>query len=295
MLDAKGSTLPGWPVQLGDIQAQPVVVDLNNDGWLEVVVADVRGNVAAFDRLGKEVWERHLASMVTQAPTVGDIDGDGALELAIGTGSGRIVVLRAADGSPMESFAPVMAHGKIMAPLSIVKLRDDARGQHIIAPAFDGVLYIVDASGCVDTIDVGETSYGMVLADDLDGNGFLDLLMVTMNGNVLAFDTRATYQPLKTLTAQVHGPNNFVARYGTVGVYASKASRTRHDVRGQQFAVQFTIIDTRAPVAPGGRAPAAVPALRASGNAVVRGRGPYKISVMLRVGLPPGGFLMGEE
>lgn len=146
MLDHKGGTLPGWPVQLGEIQAQPVVVDLNNDGWLEVVVADVRGNVAAFDRFGKEVWERHLATMVTQAPTVGDVDGDGALELAIGTGSGRIVVLRAVDGTTLPGF-PVMAHGKIMAPLSIVKLRDDARGQHLLAPAFDGVLYIVDANG----------------------------------------------------------------------------------------------------------------------------------------------------
>ena len=137
------------------------------------------------------------------------------------------------------------------------------------------------SAGCVDTIDVGETSYGMVLADDLDNNGFLDLLMVTMNGNVVAFDTRATYQPLKTWTAQVHGHNCFVARYGTVGVYATKASRTRHDIRGQQFAVQFTIVDTRAPVKPGGRVPASVPLLRASGNAVVRG--PYKVSVMLRV------------
>ena len=146
VLDNKGSTLPGWPLQMGEIQAQPVVVDLNNDGWLEVVVADVRGNVAAFDRLGRELWERHLASMVTQAPTVGDVDGDGALELVIGTGSGRIMALRAADGASVPGF-PVMARGKIMAPLSIVKLRDDARGQHIIAPAFDGVLYIVDASG----------------------------------------------------------------------------------------------------------------------------------------------------
>ncbi len=43
----------------------------------------------------------------------------------------------------------------------------------------------------------------MVLVDDLDDNGYLDLVMVTMNGNVIAMDTRARYQPLKTWTSQV--------------------------------------------------------------------------------------------
>ena len=32
-------------------------------------------------------------------------------------------------------------------------------------------------AGCADSLDLGETSYSMVLADDLDGNGKLDLLV----------------------------------------------------------------------------------------------------------------------
>ena len=31
--------------------------------------------------------------------------------------------------------------------------------------------------GCADSLDLGETSYAQVLADDLDGNGKLDLLV----------------------------------------------------------------------------------------------------------------------
>jgi hypothetical protein len=57
--------------------------------------------------------------------------------------------------------------------------------------------------GCADTVDIGETSYSGVLADDLDNNGLLDLVVTTMNGNVYGFQTSATYHPLKAWTSQV--------------------------------------------------------------------------------------------
>lgn len=37
-------------------------------------------------------------------------------------------------------------------------------------------------AGCADSLDLGESSYAQVLADDLDGNGRLDLLVATTNG-----------------------------------------------------------------------------------------------------------------
>ena len=53
------------PLQMGDIQGQVAVADINGDGVLEVVAADQRGSVAAFDPLGREVWERHLGSGIS--------------------------------------------------------------------------------------------------------------------------------------------------------------------------------------------------------------------------------------
>ena len=43
---------------------------------------------------------------------------------------------------------------------------------------------------CVDVVDIGETSYSMVLADDLDNNGRTDLVLSTMNGNVYVGSTK---------------------------------------------------------------------------------------------------------
>ena len=53
------------------------------------------------------------------------------------------------------------------------------------------------AAGCADTVDIGETSYAAVLADDLDNDGKMDLVLSTMNGNVYCFHTAASYHPLK--------------------------------------------------------------------------------------------------
>lgn len=57
--------------------------------------------------------------------------------------------------------------------------------------------------GCADTMDFGEQSYGMVLADDLDNNGRMDLLVSTMNGNLYALETSAVYHPMKAWTSVV--------------------------------------------------------------------------------------------
>lgn len=52
-------------------------------------------------------------------------------------------------------------------------------------------------------MDVGENAYAMVLADDVDGNGRMDLVLATMNGNVYCFETGAHYHPLKAWPSQV--------------------------------------------------------------------------------------------
>ena len=43
---------------------------LCSDGRLIIIAADSRGSVAAFDIDGKELWERHLGSLVSQVRSV---------------------------------------------------------------------------------------------------------------------------------------------------------------------------------------------------------------------------------
>lgn len=47
----------------------------------------------------------------------------------------------------------------------------------------------------------------MVLADDVNGDGFMDLVVTTLNGNVYLIETGGRYHPMKSWTAEVWRKN----------------------------------------------------------------------------------------
>ena len=58
-------------------------------------------------------------------------------------------------------------------------------GLHILVPSHDGHVYVIDGKKrCAERIDVGEHIYSVPLADDVTGDGYLDIVLGTMNGQV---------------------------------------------------------------------------------------------------------------
>ncbi|GLT92662.1 hypothetical protein SLE2022_104890 [Rubroshorea leprosula] len=246
VLDHDGKVGEKFPLEMAEIQSSVVAADINDDGKIELVTTDTHGNVAAWTAQGVEIWEAHLKSLVPQGPAVGDVDGDGHTDLVIPTLSGNIYVLSGKDGSIVRPY-PYRTHGRIMNQVLLVDLNkrgEKRKGLTIVTTSFDGYLYLIDGpTSCADVVDIGETSYSMVLADNVDGGDDLDLIVTTMNGNVFCFSTPAPHHPLKAWRSTNQGRNNAAYRYDREGIYVTHSSRAFRDEEGKNFWVEIEIVD----------------------------------------------------
>lgn len=290
---------------MGEVQATPLVADLNGDGDLEVLATDTKGNVACFDVRGRVLWKRNIGqcweheqgascrslagwrlmtfpfirhpagSSVTAAAFAGDYDGDGELEVTFGAHSGEVFLVRGSTGLDIRPF-PFMTRGRIRATPLMVDLGQSILAKpefmDIVVASMDGFLYVIDGeTGCAEALDIGEASYSMVLADDLDNDGTLDLVLTTVNGNIFLVETEARYHPLKAWTGPFQQPNGMVSKDRYYGVFVTSSSRAPRDLRGTSFPVQFSIVDRRGYAARNA----------SMQRAYRKGQGQYRVMVML--------------
>lgn len=119
----------GMPAGSQQISAAPAVGDLDNDGDVEVVVAtgglhdtDCRkGSVLVYSHLGELQggWPKYTREechkppncpdAIYSTPAVGDLDGDGDLEILVGSFD-RSLYAWHHDGSSVSGFPPASAH-----------------------------------------------------------------------------------------------------------------------------------------------------------------------------------------
>eukprot|EP00758_Cryptobia_borreli_P004612 Tbor_TRINITY_DN4486_c0_g1::TRINITY_DN4486_c0_g1_i2::g.7929::m.7929 len=250
--NSNGVMLKGFPVSMGPILGSPIAVDADGNGAVDICAADVKGNIACFNKNGQEVFDTQVTGSISATPIAGDVNRDGLMDIVVGTTAGHVYAITL-GGSVLPNF-PFTTGGPVLATPTIIGLTNTAEGKNnpntkqtlqIIVPSSDGYLYIISTNGCAETIDLGEKSFSSVLADDMTGNGNLDLVVTTLSGTVSVFETATPFHPLKQWLSKPHSINAMTAMEGNMGVYIEKEYRMSRDIQGDHFTLRFTIYDER--------------------------------------------------
>ncbi|MBE0567099.1 MAG: VCBS repeat-containing protein [Krumholzibacteria bacterium] len=167
-----GTNLPGFPASLttsvGTTWAtSPALGDVDGDGDLEIVIAANTAGTASrllvFDTTGanagklKTGWPQHLPGSSEGSPVLGDINGDGQVDIIHGIGGGDSTApnnLYAfnADGTPIDGF-PIALGGPVMPSVTICDL--DADGDvDLVYGGWDRLIHVWDMPFAYDQTKV---------------------------------------------------------------------------------------------------------------------------------------------
>lgn len=192
---AAPGSLAGWPVtDLGMLAASPVVA-----GGL-VAAVDRNGTAHLMDASGQPLpgWPLPLGSQLWATPTLADVDGDGCLEVAIGTRGG---VLHLLDVSGNEKPGwPVTVPSSTFGLASPVAAADvDGDGlPELIASSFSGHLYCLRHDGTPVEgwpVDVGASLYTSPAVGDVDRDGSLEVAVASTDNAVHLFSSSGAERP----------------------------------------------------------------------------------------------------
>jgi outer membrane protein assembly factor BamB len=192
------------------IFASPALADVNGDGRTDVIAGgdstpggpvDHRGGmVRAVDSSGRSLWEFRINDIVRSSPAVGDIDGDGRLEVVFGAGdyyhgsdatavfavdaaTGRLKWRRTTDGitDGAPALADINGDGRLDVAIATFLSLPVRAGDRPL-PVQGGSVYALDGrtggdlSGFPQRAGAGPVIGGIVTAD-IDGDGGQDLVV----------------------------------------------------------------------------------------------------------------------
>jgi hypothetical protein len=174
-INGDSTNVPGWPVTTdNNIQSSPALGDVDGDGALEVVVGSgvsVEGGnghrVYVWNGDGSAVsgWPLSTDGDMPAPPALGDLDGDGDLEIVIGCGTAADTSCRKlyawhANGQPVSDFP--------------VEPPFNSWYQQTSSMPFSPVLADFDGDGAVEILIVHRDAFGITTVDG-DGTWAHDL------------------------------------------------------------------------------------------------------------------------
>jgi hypothetical protein len=179
--NADKSYVPGFPVTLaGQIRTPPAIVDLDDDGNLNIVVR-TGTSLYVLDNDGSIMpgWPVQPGGNLFSSPAVSDIDLDGQLEIVAASNNWNVYVYNW-NGEPQSGF-PVQTGGVITASVAIGDLTGDYFPD-IVVGSYDGKINAFHANGQplpnfpIQAAPPGSQIKSSSALADIDGDGDCEVI-----------------------------------------------------------------------------------------------------------------------
>lgn len=267
---ATGANKPGFPIWVKDtVWSSPVVSDIDNDGWSEIIfgydcggggtqICNVKyqskgGFVTVYDHNGRlrPGWPRFIPGQVVwSTPAVANIAGDSGKEIIVGTGlfwpsAGKQTWVLDRNGRTIKTI-PML--GRTFASPAIGDILHTGRAQIVITDD-TGYTDIIDtkwhrlAHVCTARISGGRcaTSHTSPIIGDLNNDGYQEVITAGSNSFYVIDHTRnavVSVQIPETFYGLSASPT-LVNRAGRATLYFALMAKSSGGNRAQVMAYTF--------------------------------------------------------
>jgi subtilisin family serine protease len=182
----------GWPKDI-NFPATPAIGDLDGDGEVEIVVSE--GNLSGSYGSPYQVYAWHIDGSILEGwpqtiegngakpscPVIGDLDGDGELDVIIGCETGKVYAWHG-NGTPLDGWPTTDATAHIGTTPALADIDGDGDLEVIVGSRGDLQEYAWHHNGVLVNgwpQPVGESGAGVYSSPsvgDIDGDGDMEIL-----------------------------------------------------------------------------------------------------------------------